>query len=230
VAKTQATLEIEKSLYVHCKSLGEYGCFEMTVGFARHRVDYGDQLVDFITMDSKGIFRAYEIKVSKSDFHSRCAKSFIGHFNYYAMPMGLYEQVREEIPSYVGVWCDGVIVKKPKRVDPSVDPFVLAISMVRSLSRDADRYLMAIFNGDTPENQRLQKERSKNKETIGQLRREVRRLQDYLSMDNGNSLQDLSERADSVQFYRKKFRDVSDECRELRKQIRELNGDQSMRQ
>ena len=222
MSKTQGTLEIEEALYRDARRLGVYGCFEMSVGFSRHHEEYGDQRVDFITMDSQCVFRAYEVKVSKSDFHSTCTNSFIGHFNYYAMPRNLYEQVKSEVPEHIGVWCDGEVIKKPKRVTPIVEPYVLAISMVRSLSRDADRYLTAMFDKDTPENQRLQKERRKNKETIGQLRREVKRLQEYLSMAKGSRVRDLSERADSLDFYRRLFREARDECHNLRAQIKQL--------
>lgn len=38
-----------------------------------------------MTYDTKGIFRCYEVKVSKADFHSAAVKSFVGHYNYYVL-------------------------------------------------------------------------------------------------------------------------------------------------
>jgi hypothetical protein len=139
------------------------------------------------------------------------------------MPISLYEQVKDEIPDHVGVWC-GSVIKKPKKVEPSVPTEVLMKSMVRSLFREADRYMMAIFEKDTPENRRLQKERKKNKETIGKLRNEIKLLQMYLSMAKGSPVVDLKERTRSVDFYRKLFQESRDEIRGLRDEITRLRA------
>lgn len=129
--KTQETLEIEKKLYVNTVQRGVYGAFEVT--FGRERVDY-------ITVDRKGIWRAYEVKVTKADFHSKATKSFVGHFNYYCMPEWLYEEVKDEIPAHIGVttgeWC----IKKPKKVPLSLPEETLFINLVCALNREADKY------------------------------------------------------------------------------------------
>ena len=44
-----------------------------------------------------------EIKVSVSDFHSDHGHNFVGHCNYYAMPLALYKKVKDEIPDGIGV-------------------------------------------------------------------------------------------------------------------------------
>lgn len=44
-----------------------------------------------------------EIKVSVSDFHSGYGHNFVGHCNYYAMPLALYKKVKDEIPDGIGV-------------------------------------------------------------------------------------------------------------------------------
>ena len=54
--------------------------------------------IDFMTMDSKEIFRCFEIKISKSDFRSNHGHNFVGNFNYYVMPKELYYEVEKEIP------------------------------------------------------------------------------------------------------------------------------------
>ena len=45
----------------------------------------------------------FEIKVTKSDFHSKHGHNFIGNLNYYVMPYSLYKQVENEIPENIGV-------------------------------------------------------------------------------------------------------------------------------
>jgi hypothetical protein len=129
--KTQETIDIEKKLYSNTVRMGVYGAFEVT--FGRERVDY-------ITVDRKGIWRAYEIKVTKADFHSKAAKSFIGNYNYYVMPVWIYEEVKAEIPSHIGVM-DGVnVLKKPKKIPLSLSDGTLFINLVCALNREADKY------------------------------------------------------------------------------------------
>ena len=45
----------------------------------------------------------YEIKQSKQDFHSKNKLTFIGNKNYFVMPYKLYQEVKNEIPTEVGV-------------------------------------------------------------------------------------------------------------------------------
>lgn len=59
-----------------------------------------------MTYDTKGVFRCYEIKVTKTDFHSHCHNSFVGDLNYYVLPADLYEEVKEEIPDFVGAYIE----------------------------------------------------------------------------------------------------------------------------
>jgi hypothetical protein len=92
-----------------------------------------------MTYDTKGIFRCYEVKVSKSDFHSKAHNTFLGHFNYYVMPEELYEQVKAEIPANIGVYVNGWCYKKPKKQVPAIDIQILKDSMIRSLSREVEK-------------------------------------------------------------------------------------------
>lgn len=41
--------------------------------------------------------------MTKSDFHSTAKLSFIGHYNYFVLPLKLYQQVQAEIPQGIGV-------------------------------------------------------------------------------------------------------------------------------
>ena len=57
MAKTEETLLIENSIYRETNRQGVFGCFEVTIGW------FGKERVDYMTYDTKGIWRCYEIKV-----------------------------------------------------------------------------------------------------------------------------------------------------------------------
>ena len=105
----------------------------MTIGW------FGSERVDYMTYDTKGVWRCYEIKVSISDFRSKSKKTFCGHFNYYVMTPELYQKVKEEIPSHIGVYVGGVSVKRAKKQELITDEQILKNSLIRSLSREADK-------------------------------------------------------------------------------------------
>lgn len=107
--KTAETVALEKAIRLATRKTGVFGCYEVTIGFC------GRERVDYMTYDTKGIFRCYEIKVSKADFHSAAAKSFVGHYNYYVLTRELYNQVKEEMPPCMA-FC--------QRQEPSGQPFV----------------------------------------------------------------------------------------------------------
>lgn len=152
--KTEKTIMLEKAIRKATRKNGVFGCYEVTIGF------FGKERVDYMTYDTKGIFRCYEIKVSKADFHSTAAKSFVGHYNYYVLTRELYDQVKEEIPDWIGVYVGGSCIKKAKKQElsgktykirrsvngrstevstPWVD--MLKESMIRSLYRDSDKLI-----------------------------------------------------------------------------------------
>lgn len=141
IAKTELTERIEQALYK--ETIGKaLGCFEVTLGW------YGKGRVDYMTMDFKDIFRCYEVKISKSDFHSEHGHNFVGHYNYYVMPKELYEDVKDEIPKEIGVYSsyeykDNVsleLLKKAKKQELKVEMDILKNSMIRSLSREVTKF------------------------------------------------------------------------------------------
>mgnify|MGYP004702697005 CR=1 FL=1 len=140
MAKTDKTLELEREIWQATHKQGVFCCYEVTIGW------FGDERVDYLTYDTKGIWRCYEIKVSVSDFHSKAKNTFIGHFNYYVIPRELYEKVRDEIPSHVGVYVGGGCVKKAKRQVPKVDEQTLKDSLIRSLYRE----VVKVIRSDNP--------------------------------------------------------------------------------
>lgn len=156
--KTDKTICLEKAIRKATRKTGVFGSYEVTIGF------YGRERVDYMTYDTSGIFRCYEIKVTKADFHSDAAKSFVGHYNYYVLTPELYAEVIKEIPDHVGVYIvsdDSTwVAKKAKKQDLSDKRYfmrrsiggrstVVAVtwedmlkdSMIRSLYRDSDKLI-----------------------------------------------------------------------------------------
>lgn len=144
--KTDDTLRLERGIWLAVVKQGVFGCYEVTIG------RNGNERVDFMTYDTKGIFRCFEIKVSLQDFHSAAAKTFCGHYNYFVMPQSLYKTVSDEIPNDIGVFCDVnrekwgnaaslpcFCAKRAKRRDLTVSADVLKDSLIRSLSRDVGK-------------------------------------------------------------------------------------------
>lgn len=144
MAKSEATLKLENDIKAATLKMGVFGCLEVTIGFG------GKERVDYMTYDTQNVFRCYEIKVTKSDFHSKHSNSFVGNYNYYVLTPELYEQVKDEIPDYVGCYVGQTCVKKAKRqniedrktiVKSELVPHteVLKDSIIRSLYRDSQK-------------------------------------------------------------------------------------------
>ncbi len=155
--KTQATLDLEQAIWKATrKPMGTFCCFEVTIGY------YGHERVDYITYDSKGIWRCYEIKSSKSDFHSKAALSFVGHYNYFVLTRDVYDQVKDDIPADIGVYVGRDLIKHPRRRALAIDEKILYASMIRSLYRYADDKLKcntpSIVEQYKRDNERLKRE------------------------------------------------------------------------
>lgn len=117
---------------------GIFGCFEVTIGW------YGKERCDFITYDTNNTWKCYEIKSSVEDFHSKSAHTFCGHYNYYVTTDEVYEKIKDEISSHIGVYTLSgnwvTSVKKAKRQELNVDEKILKDSFIRSLFRQAEKY------------------------------------------------------------------------------------------
>lgn len=97
----------------------------------------------------KGDFYCYEVKSSVEDFRSKNGHNFVGDYNYYVMPEEVYQQIRNEIPHYVGVyvpdgmnyrgkWYDLKAIKKARRHDRSKPLSEMLLMMFRSAARDRE--------------------------------------------------------------------------------------------
>ena len=196
--KTEATQQLERDIRAATRKIGVFGCFEVTIGYV------GNERVDFMTYEpAKQIFRCYEIKVSKADFHSKAAVSFVGHYNYYVLTKELYKEVADEIPPGIGVYVGQSCMRKAKRTNipeervyterRSVNgrsqeitrPFtdVLLVSMVRSLYRDSDKLLQA---GNEQYVNRLRQAIEKRDKELAEKQREYNRFFTNVARKYGN--------------------------------------------
>ena len=122
MSKSKTTLEIEECFLEQFPwSVQEVGIFNeidcrlcsswsldvmnemITRGFSPIEKLRRKEIIDLVEFNTKG-FCCYEIKVSSSDFHSECAKTFIGNYNYYILTPEVYEKVGQEILPEIGVY------------------------------------------------------------------------------------------------------------------------------
>ncbi|EHT6216305.1 hypothetical protein KXP51_000370 [Staphylococcus pseudintermedius] len=142
--KSDNTLAAERYLYnlLLKDKLSVYGCHEVTIGI--EPLKKGREIVDFLTYDSKNVFRAYEIKVTKEDLKSTAKLSFVGHYNYLVLTKELYEEVKDTnlIPFNVGlvVVGKGVIKKSGRKTLSMSDNIKLLESLMRSLNRENKKH------------------------------------------------------------------------------------------
>lgn len=153
LAKRTETIEIEKALSQMCKDKGIYGCEEATIGFANNGL--GNEIVDFMTMDSKGTTRCYEIKVTLPDLKSKAKMSWYGNFNYLVVSEELHGKVSEwaeYLPEGVGLVVASemrhssvlnlkCVTKPKKQVLTDSTNIMLKESMVRSLYYKMVKYM-----------------------------------------------------------------------------------------
>lgn len=98
--KTKLTLELEKTLYETCIEAGSIAVEEVTMPDDQGIVD----TLSYQHLPSgEDEWRCYELKVTKSDFHSHAKLSFIGNYNYFVLPLSLYQDIKTEIPPEIGV-------------------------------------------------------------------------------------------------------------------------------
>lgn len=118
--KTSLTKQIEKDLVEFLyNNKYELAVLECQLGFGGR---YG--IVDVLSYHGKSIgngrgkprtrevtWRCYEIKTSKQDFYSKHKWTFVGHYNYFVMPLELYEIVKEDIPKGIGCYIHNPLTK-----------------------------------------------------------------------------------------------------------------------
>ncbi|MGX7091497.1 hypothetical protein [Hutsoniella sourekii] len=152
--KTKLTKRIESALYFLNDPLKSACALEVKIGRNKGMPD-GSERVDFISMDTDGTIRAYEIKVSKSDLHSSASLSFVGDYNYLVMPEELYDKVKDDSfireLRFMGI---GMVVydvetdkletvkRAKKKVVDVGERMTICWSMMRSLYREVNKWMI----------------------------------------------------------------------------------------
>jgi len=113
--KTKLTKQLESTLYQYCFEQDSYVVEEVSMPDNKGIVD---TLSYQQLADGQIEWRCYELKVTKSDFHSKAKLSFIGNYNYFVLPQKLYEEVAAEIPSHIGVLIYRAFDKKAIEASP----------------------------------------------------------------------------------------------------------------
>lgn len=155
MSRKETTEYLTRRIFSNTRRMGLFGCFEVTIGLG------GSERVDYMTFDSKGIFRCYEVKSSKEDFYSDAKWSFVGHYNYFVLTKEVFEEVKGDIPDGVGAYVNGYARKRAKK-NNDVDTENLKTSMIRSLYREFEKSYNSqsidIMNHLKRENDRLRSE------------------------------------------------------------------------
>lgn len=139
------TKEIENIAYNYLWKKGWYGVFEVAIPRAIVN-KYHRERVDLLSYETSGIYRAYEIKNSKSDFYSKCSWSWIGNYNYFIMPYELYIEVKKDIPEDIGVWVvrehskSMECIKRPKHRELLCSSADMMFALMQAMSREYKKY------------------------------------------------------------------------------------------
>lgn len=144
MSKRQDTISLENALINQTREKGIYGCEEITIGFYNN--GHGNEIVDFMTMDSKGIIKCYELKITLQDLKSNAKKSWYGHYNYLVVGRELYNQVSDwdkYIPKHIGIIVGNSLESRRKAQKCEITTeteIMLKESMVRSMYHKMQKY------------------------------------------------------------------------------------------
>jgi hypothetical protein len=144
MAKRQDTIALENALIKQTRQKRIYGCEEITIGFYNN--GHGNEIVDFMTMDSKGIIKCYELKVTIQDLKSNAKKSWYGHYNYLVVSRELYNKVdnwNDYIPKHIGIIVGEGLesCRKAQKCEVTTETeIMLKESMIRSMFYKMQKY------------------------------------------------------------------------------------------
>lgn len=208
MAKRKDTLDLENALIKQTREKRLYGCEEITIGF--YNQGLGNEIVDFMVMDSKGIIRCYEIKVTLQDLKSDAKKSWYGHYNYLVVGTELYKQVQDwdlYIPKHIGIIVGNSLesVRKCQRQDiPPEREIMLKESLVRSMYWKVSKYKDAKSIDKQKQLQKKMREAEKEKTQYMERAFEAERvINDYERYRGYNTGQEIDLRQQAKQ--EKKF-------------------------
>jgi hypothetical protein len=141
------TKELEHLLYKHLWRKGWYGVYECAIPKCLCRKVHRER-VDMLTYETTGIWRAYELKVSKTDLHSNAALSWIGQYNYLVCTEYLVEEAKKILPKDIGIyaayekgnrkWIE--LVRNPRKRELLCSHEDMQFAMLQALSREYKKY------------------------------------------------------------------------------------------
>lgn len=176
MAKTEETLQLEDALRTRSRKKREYGCEEVTIGFAWE--NKGNEIVDYMSMDAHETFRCYEIKITASDLKSDNALSWYGDYNYLVISEDLWMRdidFDNYIPPYAGILVSEnlqTMRNAKKKTVSDTDRAMLKDSLLRSLYWRMVQYRDA---GDDALLRQMQKDQEQLQAEYDQYRRQVDR-------------------------------------------------------
>ena len=196
--KRQETLDIENKLNEiltdksRNSSFGYYGCEEVTIGFANN--GHGNEIVDFMSMDSKGTIRCYEIKVTMADLKSKAKKSWYGHYNYLVVGVELLDKIDEVkllTPNEIGI-LDSCLksIRKPKlKGIHEKTETMLKESLVRSMYHKMNKYKRTQdideYKKLESKVKRVERERNKFQKQYQDLTNDIWKYEQWLRRNKG---------------------------------------------
>lgn len=141
------TKDIENILYKQLWKKGWYGVYECAIPKCLCRKTRRER-VDMLTYETTGIYRAYEIKISKQDLHSDNALSWIGHYNYLVCTESLVEDAKKMLPDDIGILvaCEQKnkkwirLEKRPKKRELLCSHEDMLFALMQALSREYKKY------------------------------------------------------------------------------------------
>lgn len=141
------TKDLEKLLYNYLWRKGWYGVFECAIPKCLCRKIHRER-VDMISYETTGIWRAYELKISKADLHSNAALSWIGHYNYLVCTEDLIEEAKKILPKDIGIYAayerngkKGIdLVRNPRKRELLCKHEDMQFAMLQALSREYKKY------------------------------------------------------------------------------------------
>lgn len=141
------TKELEHLLYKTLWRKGWYGVYECAIPKCLCRKVHRER-VDMLTYETSGIWRAYELKISKADLHSDNALSWIGNYNYLVCTEDLVEEAKKILPKDIGIYAAYertnkkwiALVRNPRKRELLCKHEDMQFAMLQALSREYKKY------------------------------------------------------------------------------------------
>ena len=142
------TKEIEHLLYNHLWRKGWYGVYECSIPKILCKKVHRER-VDMLSYETTGIWRAYELKISKTDLHSNAALSWIGHYNYLVCTEDLIDEAKKILPKDIGIYSvytknnglNGIeLIRNPKKRELLCSNEDMLFAIMQAMSREYKKY------------------------------------------------------------------------------------------